>query len=205
MSIGRTRRDQFTAETRAAVLEAATRRFATLGFARTSLEDVAADIRATRGAVYYHFPSKKALFEAVFDKLETDAMQRSRAAGARGTDPWQQAFLALDAFLDTCSDPVHGRVVWREGPIALGWAHWEELENEFAFSLIQDHLTALMAGGHIEQLPLDTMSHIAFAMLGAAGQALARAEEEDKPRLRDEYRQVIARMLAGLIASDVEP
>jgi AcrR family transcriptional regulator len=201
MSTGRSRRDQFSAETRAAVLEAATRRFATLGYAGTSLEDVAADIRATRGAVYHHFSSKKALFQAVFDKLETEAVQRSRAAGAQGADPWQQALLALDAFLETCSDPVHGRVVWQEGPIALGWAEWEEVERQFAFGLIKEHLATLMAGGHIDQLPLEVAAHIAFAMLGAAGQALSVAGEADKPQVRDEYRLVIARMLAGLVAS----
>lgn len=201
MSTGRSRRDQFSAQTRAAVLEAATRRFATLGYAGTSLEDVAADIRATRGAVYHHFSSKKALFQAVFDKLETEAVQRSRAAGARGADPWQQALLALDAFLETCSDPAHGRVVWQEGPLALGWAEWEEAERQFAFGLIREHLTALMEGGHIDPLPLDTASHVAFAMLGAAGQALSKAGEDDKPRIRDEFRLVIGRMLLGLVAS----
>ena len=38
-------------------------------------------------------------------------------------------------------------------------------------------------------------------MLGAAGQALAAASEADKPRVRDEYRLVIGRMLAGLVVT----
>lgn len=201
MSTAKSRRDQFSAETRAAVLDAATRRFATLGYAGTSLEDVAADIRATRGAVYHHFSSKKALFQAVFDKLETEAVQRSRDAGEQGGDPWERALLALDAFLDTCCDPVHGRVVWQEGPLALGWAEWEEVEHQYAFGLIREHLTTLMESGRIERLPLDTAAHIAFAMLGAAGQALSAATESDKPRIRDEYRTVIVRMLGGLVVT----
>lgn len=200
MSTGKSRRDQFSEATRAALLEAATRRFATLGFAGTSLEDVAADIQATRGAVYHHFSSKKALFEAVFEKLETEAVQRSRSAGARGENPWQQALLALDAFLDVCSDPIHGRVVWQEAPIALGWAQWEALEHKFAFGLIEEYVRTLMADGYIDQLPLDTTAKIAFHMLGAAGQALSQAVEADKPRLRSEYRTVIGRLLTGLVA-----
>jgi AcrR family transcriptional regulator len=204
MSTGKSRRDQFSEATRAALLEAAIHRFATLGFAGTSLEDVAADIRATRGAVYHHFSSKKALFEAAFEKLETEAVQSSRSAGARGKDPWERALLALDAFLQTCSDPVYGRVVWQEAPIALGWAQWEQLENKFAFGLIQEHVRTLTESGLIERLPLDTMSRLAFAMLGAAGQALSAASEADKPRLRDEYRLVIGRMLTGLVATPAE-
>ncbi len=200
MSTGKSRRDQFSEATRAALLEAATRRFATLGFAGTSLEDVAADIRATRGAVYHHFPSKKALFEAVFEKLETEAVRRSAEAGERGEDPWQRALLALDSFLETCADPVYGRIVWQEAPIAMGWVRWEELENKFAFGLIEDYVRTLVEGGYVVDLPVDPMARLAFCMLGGAGQALSRAAEADKPRLQDEYRTVIGRMLAGLAA-----
>jgi len=199
MSTGKSRRDQFSEATRAALLEAATRRFATLGFAGTSLEDVAADIRATRGAVYHHFSSKKALFEAVFQKLETEAVQKSRAAGEQGDNAWHRALLALDAFLDTCTDPVYGRIVWQEAPIALGWVCFAELEDEYAFGLIEEHMRDLMAGGYIEQLPLETTARLAFSMLGAAGQSLSVAQEADKPRLKDEYRLVIGRMLQGLV------
>ncbi len=200
MSTGKSRRDQFSEATRAALLEAATRRFATLGFAGTSLEDVAADILATRGAVYHHFPSKKALFEAVFEKLETEAVRRSAEAGDRGEDPWQRALLALDSFLETCADPVYGRIVWQEAPIAMGWVRWEELENKFAFGLIEEYVRALVEGGYVVDLPVETMSRLAFCMLGGAGQALSRAAEADKPRLQHEYRTVIGRMLAGLAA-----
>lgn len=198
MSTGKSRRDQFSEATRAALLEAATHRFAKLGFAGTSLEDVAADIQATRGAVYHHFPSKKALFEAVFEKLETEAMEQSRLAGEKGQDPWQQALLALDSFLNTCLDPVYGRVVWQEAPLALGWVQWEAAEHRFAFGLIESYVRALIEGGFVEQLPVDTTARVAFHILGGAGQALSQASAADKPRLRDEYQAVIVRMLAGL-------
>lgn len=200
MSTRKSRRDQFSEATRAALLDAATRRFATLGFAGTSLEDVAADILATRGAVYHHFPSKKALFEAVFEKLETEAVRRSAEAGDRGEDAWQRALFALDSFLETCAEPVYGRIVWQEAPIAMGWVRWEELENKFAFGLIEEYVRALVEGGYVVDLPVDTMARLAFCMLGGAGQALSKAAEADKPRLQQEYRTVIGRMLAGLAA-----
>jgi AcrR family transcriptional regulator len=198
MSTVKSRRDQFSEATRAALLDAATRRFATLGFAGTSLEDVASDIQATRGAVYHHFSSKKALFEAVFEKLETEAVERSAAAGAKGTDAWQSTVFALDEFLDICADPTYGRIVWQEAPIAMGWARWEELETKFAYGLIEQYVHGLIEDGHVEPTPLETTTRIAFAMLGAAGQALARAEESEKPRLKSEFAQVIARLMTGL-------
>src|SRR3989440_7680494 len=94
MSSVKSRREQYSRATRVAILDAATRRFAELGYAGTALEDVAADIQATRGAVYHHFTSKKALFEAVLEQLETDVVERSSAAAKAAPDPWHAAFAA---------------------------------------------------------------------------------------------------------------
>ncbi len=198
MSTAKSRRDQFSEATRAALLDAATQRFATRGFAGTSLEDVAADIRATRGAVYHHFSSKRALFEAVFEKLEHEAVQVSLKASAPGRNAWERALLALDAFLELCAEPVYGRIAWQEAPLALGWTRWEELENKFAFGLIEQYVHDLMDAGLIRATPLEPTTRVVFAMLGAAGQGLSRAEEADKPRLKEEYRGVIAQLLGGL-------
>jgi len=43
------------------------------------------------------------------------------ASAASAADPWDAALLGLDAFLDKCCDPKYGRLVWQEGPTALGW------------------------------------------------------------------------------------
>lgn len=194
----RGRREQYSAETRAAILDAATRRFAERGYANTALEDVAADIQATRGAVYHHFTSKKALFEAVFEKMETDAVARVAAAAAGESNPWLAAQVSLEVFLDRCCDPVYGRVVWQEGPLALGWTGWKECEERFAYGLIEQVVRALVDSGSIEPVPVETTARITFAILGAAGQALADAAEADKPRVQAEYSAVIQRMLIGM-------
>lgn len=203
MSNVNSRREQYAQATRAALLEAATRRFAERGFAGTALEDVAADIQATRGAVYHHFTSKKALFEAVLEELETDAVERSTAAARRAPDPWQGAFAALEEFLDSCCDPVYGRVVWQEAPLALGWHRWRECEEKYAYGLIGELVGALMDTGFFERQPLDAATRITFAMLSAAGLALSEAAEEDKRRVRDEYATLIGRLMYGLRAQSL--
>src|SRR5262249_1811120 len=108
------RREMYSEATRAALLEEATALFAARGYAGTSLEDVASASRVTRGAVYHHFASKQALFEAVLDMQEERAMAVVVTAAA-ASDPWEAAMLALDAFLDQCCDPTYGRLVWLEG------------------------------------------------------------------------------------------
>ncbi|HEY0454307.1 TetR/AcrR family transcriptional regulator [Actinophytocola sp.] len=204
MSTAKSRRDQFSEATRAALLDAATRRFAELGYAGTSLEDVAADIQATRGAVYHHFSSKRALFEAVFEALETNAVDRAAKAGRRGENPWHSALLALDEFLEQCCDPVYGRVVWQEGPLALGWVCWIEEEKKYAFGLVEGFVRALLESGQLAPVPLQTTTQLAFGMLGAAGQALSAAPAADQARIKAEYAEVMGRMLIGLSATPAE-
>ncbi|WP_072476356.1 TetR/AcrR family transcriptional regulator [Amycolatopsis australiensis] len=198
MSTVKSRREQYSAATRAALLAAATRRFAENGFAGTALEDIAADIQATRGAIYHHFANKTALFEAVFEQLETEAFERSATAAARAPDPWSAAFAALDAFLDRCCDPVYGKLVWREAPIALGWLRWQAAEEQYAYGLVEQLVKALMDGGDIEPQPLEATTRLVFGMVGTAGMALAEASDADKPRVKAEYAAVIGRMAAGL-------
>jgi AcrR family transcriptional regulator len=200
MSTVKSRRDQFSEATRAALLDAATRRFASVGFTATSLEDVAADIQATRGAVYHHFSSKRALFEAVFGRLETEAVDAAAAAAARGRDPWESSLLALSTFLDHCCDPVYGRVVWLEGPLAMGWVCWLEEEQKYAYGLVESFIRTLLSSGTIAPAPLETTTQLVFGMLGAAGQALAGAPAADQPRIKKEYYEVMLRLVGGLRA-----
>ncbi|RSD13276.1 TetR/AcrR family transcriptional regulator [Amycolatopsis eburnea] len=198
MSTVKSRREQYSEATRAALLSAATRRFAEHGFGGTALEDIATDIQATRGAIYHHFANKTALFEAVFEQLETEAMELSAAAAAGADDPWAAAFAALDAFLDRCCDPVYGRLVWQEAPIALGWLRWQAAEEQFAYGLVEQLIKALVDDGDLDGQPLETTTRLVFGMLGTAGMALAEASDVDKARLKAEYAAVIGRMASGL-------
>jgi AcrR family transcriptional regulator len=193
----KSRREMYSDATRAALLDEATRLFAERGFAGTSLEDVASACQVTRGAVYHHFASKQALFEAVLDGQETKAVAEVIAAAA-GPDPWDAALAALDAFLDQCCDPVYGRLVWLEGPSALGWHRWRECEQKYAFGLVERFIIELVSQGYLIDQAVGTLVRFSFWMLGGAGLALAEAPEADKPRLREEWRYLIRRTFTAM-------
>ena len=61
-----TRRPGYSSSTKAALLDSARDLFTQHGYAGTSLDEVVAAARVTKGALYHHFPSKLALFESVF-------------------------------------------------------------------------------------------------------------------------------------------
>jgi TetR/AcrR family acrAB operon transcriptional repressor len=75
-------------ETYAALLDAAERVFQEKGVTTTTLSDVAAAAGMTRGAIYWHFKDKAALFKAMCDRafLPMEALLNEVAAGP-GTDP----------------------------------------------------------------------------------------------------------------------
>ncbi|MFB9834126.1 TetR/AcrR family transcriptional regulator [Actinoallomurus acaciae] len=193
----KSRREAYSEATRAAILDQATTLFAERGYAATSLEHVASATGVTRGAVYHHFADKQALFEAVLDAQERQAIDEI-AAVATASDPWDAALLALDAFLDKCCDPAYGRLVWQEGPTALGWKRWRECEEKYAYGLVEGFIHALIDAGYLEGRAVETTVRYSFWILGGAGLALADAADEDKTRIRDEWSYLIRRTLNAL-------
>ena len=194
----KSRREMYSEATRAALLDEATALFAGRGYAGTSLEDVASASQVTRGAVYHHFASKQALFEAVLQRQEARAMQAVTAAAAAAPDPWDAANLALDAYLRQCCDPTYGRLVWLEGPAALGWRRWRECERNYAYGLVERFIRDLVDGGYLEDRAFDTLVQFTFWMLGGAGLAVAEAPPLDKPRVRDEWGHLIGQAIGAL-------
>ncbi|HYK32499.1 MAG TPA: TetR family transcriptional regulator [Streptosporangiaceae bacterium] len=194
----KSRRELYSEATRAALLGEATALFAERGYAGTSLEDVASASQVTRGAVYHHFASKQALFEAVLGLQEARVTAQVTAAASATTDPWEAAMLALDAYLTHCCDPVYGRLVWLEGPAALGWHRWRECEKDYAYGLVESFIRDLVDAGDVRDTALDSLVPFSFWMLGGAGLAVAEAPPEDKAKVRDEWRYLIGQAFSAL-------
>jgi AcrR family transcriptional regulator len=194
----KSRREMYSEATRAALLEEATALFAARGYAATSLEDVASASQVTRGAVYHHFASKRALFEAVLDAQEGRAMAEVTAAAAAAADPWEAAMLGLEAFLGQCCDPVYGRLVWLEGPTALGWHRWRECEQAHAYGVVERFIHAIVEAGYVEDRAVESMVKFSFWMLGGAGLTLAEAADGDKHRVRAEWDHLIRQTFGAL-------
>ena len=57
------------AKTRARILASALSLFAKKGYTRTTFTDIAARLKLTKGAVYWHFESKEALLMALLDEM----------------------------------------------------------------------------------------------------------------------------------------
>ena len=75
--------------TRSALLDAAERVFQQRGVSRTSLADIAQAAGVTRGAIYWHFKDKAALFNAMMDRVALPLGAELEGLLERGGDPLQ--------------------------------------------------------------------------------------------------------------------
>ena len=82
------RTDDATALTRAKLLDAAREVFVGTGYRRATLDSIAARAGFTKGAVYWHFPNKQALFLAlVEDSIASTTVILERLLRDHGDDP----------------------------------------------------------------------------------------------------------------------
>ena len=143
--------------------------------AATSLDQIVAGARVTKGALYHHFSGKQAVFEAVFEKVETDASARIRKALKGSRDPWEKALIGLRAFLEIVQDPSYQRVVIQEGPAILGYERFREQEERSSYGLVQDMVRDVLKDSSYDLSDdmLETFSRIFFGAMSAAGESVS--------------------------------
>ena len=200
MEPARSRREEYSLATRSALLESAATLFAEKGFAATSLDEVAARARVTKGAVYHHFANKQALFEAVLERLEEESCEAvlaaAAAAAAGAADAWMGVVAGLECFLQRCRDPLYSRLCFEEGPVVMGFVKWWDHGGERERDLVRGMLYALKADGRVEPDDLETLSDLLFGAMTAAALAIARTEDVETEIRR--VREATLRLVGGL-------
>jgi TetR/AcrR family transcriptional regulator len=82
------------------IIEAAIKRFAHFGVAKTTMSEIAADLSLSKASLYYYFPDKLNLFAAVFKTITEEATQTDETVLAKENDP----FKAILYFLERRTD-----------------------------------------------------------------------------------------------------
>ncbi|MGZ4468598.1 MAG: TetR/AcrR family transcriptional regulator [Nocardioidaceae bacterium] len=191
-----TRRQEYSASTKRALVEVATELFTERGYAGTSLDEIVAGARVTKGALYHHFSGKQALFEAVFERVEEDASKTIRRAVHTNRDPWERALGGLRSFLAVVQEPGYRRIVIQEGPAVLGYERYREQEERSTFGIVQDIVSGVLSTYDVSPSMVETFSRVFFGAMSAAGSAVSTAE--DTARACAEVEAAIAFILAGL-------
>lgn len=195
---GVSRRAQYSATTKRALVDVATDLFTEQGYAATSLDAIVSGAKVTKGALYHHFSGKQAVFEAAFEQIETEAAARIRKALKKSKDPWEQALIGLRAFLQIVQDPAYQRVVMQEGPAVLGYERFREQEERSSYGLVQEMVRLVLQDSDfgLSEEMLETFSRIFYGAISAAGESVSTASDPQAAGAQVET--AIAFIMAGL-------
>jgi len=179
------------------LLDVAREHFTEQGYAATSIDDIIGQAGVARGALYHHFPSKEALFRAVYEEVEGEVVARvMEAAGSQAT-PWEAVRAALSTFLDACLEPAFRRIVVLDSVSVL---HAEVLEvgiDPVELPMLRTVLTPLLGTTTFGGMAIDALTYVALGGLYGASLYIARAAE---PRVaRAEVDLVLDTLIAGLL------
>jgi len=174
-----TRRQQYSAATRLALIDLGEQLFTEHGYSATSLDAIVAGAEVTKGALYHHFSGKQALFEAVFERVEAQAAKAVHDSLAGHDDPWEKAIAGLRAFLDVVQQPAYRRIVILEGPAVLGYARFREQEERSTFANVLDIVGSVLRAGawDLDDAMTETFTRIFFGAMSAAGESVSTSED----------------------------
>jgi AcrR family transcriptional regulator len=166
------------AATRTALLRVARQLFADNGFAETGTEEVVREADVTRGALYYHFADKAALFEGVLEQVATEISNRVMANASTASNSLAALRAGCHAFLDISEDAALCRIYLIDAPAVLGWRRWRELDSRFLEGgLRQGVAAALKIKKKEEDADVIALAHLLAGALNEAALWLAEGGE----------------------------
>jgi len=194
----RPRRAEHATDTREALLSAARRLFASQGFDNTGTEQIVAEARVTRGALYHHFKDKRDLFRAVMAEAAGDVATRliDEQLASEAASPLAEIQDGVSAFLDVCVGGDFQRIVLVDGPRVLGADAWEDLVDRYGRTILEEWLDRAASAGDLDAVPVRALARLLIAMLTEASLVIARAV--DPAAERAALGEVLDRMLTGL-------
>ena len=192
------RRAEHAADSRGALITAARRLFAAHGFDGTGTEQIVAEARVTRGALYHHFRDKADIFRAAMAEAAADVATRliDEQLATDAQSPMAEIREGVSAFLDVCVDGDFQRIVLVDGPRVLGSDAWEDLVEQYGRGILEEWLERCVGTGDLEEMPLRALARLLIAMLTEASLAIARADDPQSERAA--FGETLDRILIGL-------
>ncbi len=183
----------------AELVEVAARLFRHYGFEKTSMSDIAAEAQISRTALYNHFHSKDALFEAIaiqlFEQFQAE-VAKAQALGQISARLFH-ILAAKRVFLNFLRGSKHGAALLQRGHRQLGELS-ERVKGEYIAGLAKE----LEAGRRAGVLSFDQVPATIAVALTAANEGLWTASVEageDETIYVERIGQFLDLMLRGLI------
>jgi AcrR family transcriptional regulator len=152
----------------------------------------------TTGALYHHFPTKAAVFEAVFEQVHAEMLVASAEASAAADGALEQMAAGFGVFLDWVLEPEVQRIIVTDAPAVLGLARFIELDERYALAPAVEALQAATAAGMLRVEDPPTLVRLLFGAMTRAG--LLIASSPDPKATRDAVGATFRTLLSGFLA-----
>jgi AcrR family transcriptional regulator len=182
--------------TRGAIIDAARELFAARGFEQTSIADILELAGISRGALYHHFAAKEDVFAAVFVETSSASIRKAAARIPPDAAPLDALIAGCLGWLDAVKDPAIHRILFIDGPAALGWERARILEEATSLRLMRVGIVRAVEAQEIEVSSVDLAARLLNGLLAEAALML---QGTSASRRRD-VRALVTAMVKGLQA-----
>jgi AcrR family transcriptional regulator len=194
------------------ILDAAADAFMVRGFANTTIDDIADEVGATKGLIYYHFRSKFDIFLAVYE----DGMRRVRErvephVGAPGTGHQRLVAMSIAHLENLMTELGYHHVVHQgvryQGSTALkvrqrdALAALNELRRDYE-RMFRRVITEGIADGSLREVDDALATRTLLSNLNAVDVWYHRIEGQTDEEIRELARQVVDLLVGGMAAAD---
>jgi AcrR family transcriptional regulator len=180
--------------TRKAIVEAARDLFAERGFEQTSVADILELAGISRGALYHHFEAKGDVFAAVFVQTSSAAIRNAARRIPADAAPIDALLAGCLGWLDAVKDPAIHRILFVDGPNALGWERTRDLEEATSLGVMR---AALLRAVEAEEIQVPSVDLAARLLNGLLAEAALTLHGASAARRRD-ARSLVVAMVKGL-------
>ena len=163
--------------TRTALIDAGREMFAELGYVGAGREEIVERAGVTRGAMYHHFSSKEALFQAVFEVVEGELCDAIAKSAMASSDPIEQLRLGARAFLDAAATQEVRRICLLDAPAVLPVEVRRRLAEQYGLGMVRGALRHADAAGRLTVGPVDALALVVMAVLHEAATAIADGDD----------------------------
>ena len=167
--------------------------FSNYGYEKTSLEAISSEANMTRGSVYHHFKSKKALFLAVLVEVQEEVGMHVESEAMSSDDEWEQLIRGCIGFVEAATKESNRRIFLIDAINVTDWETWRDLDIKNSAALLAEHLQVLMASGVLVSLEPNLIAHLVSGALNELSLHLAQS----KDILTEDIRPSIEYLLKG--------
>lgn len=201
---------QEASEPRARILDAAAEAFMRGGFANTTIDDIAHDLGATKGLVYYHFRSKFDIFLAVYSEGMRRVSERVEPlADGEGTGRDRLVAMSLAHELNLMRHLAYHHVVHQalrgEMSTALKPRQWDALQalNQLRHDyelMFRRVVTAGIEDGSLRRVDAALATRILLSNLNAVDVWYRKVDGQSDGDVRDLARRIVDVLVVGIAA-----